>query len=54
MGALDGRDIDLFEAHLAECDDCAERLESFVEVVAVLVEVNADALIKDHVAGRIQ
>jgi hypothetical protein len=45
LGVLDDREAVRFEDHLIECPRCAYELESFVQVVDLLSDVDADAII---------
>lgn len=44
LGVLDERDAARFEEHLAECPTCALELESFLPVVDVLADIDAEAM----------
>lgn len=44
LGVLDERDAARFEEHLVDCPTCALELESFLPVVDVLADVDADAM----------
>jgi hypothetical protein len=45
LGVLDDRDAARFEDHLIDCPQCAFELESFVQVVDALADVDAEALL---------
>ena len=44
LGVLEERDAARFEEHLAECPACALELESFLPVVDVLADIDAEAM----------
>ena len=44
LGVLDERDAARFEEHLADCPTCALELESFLPVVDVLADIDAEAM----------
>ena len=44
LGVLEERDAARFEEHLAECPSCALELESFLPVVDVLADIDAEAM----------
>ncbi|BFU43076.1 zf-HC2 domain-containing protein [Krasilnikovia sp. MM14-A1004] len=52
LGVLDERDAARFEDHLIDCPTCAVELESFLPVVDVLSEVDADALVATEQSRR--
>jgi hypothetical protein len=52
LGVLDERDAARFEDHLIECPACALELETFLPVVDILADVDADALVATEQSHR--
>jgi hypothetical protein len=52
LGVLDERDAARFEDHLIECPTCALELETFLPVVDILADVDADALVATEQSHR--
>jgi hypothetical protein len=52
LGVLDDGDAARFEAHLVDCPTCAAELESMLDVVDVLAEVDADAIVAAEQSRR--
>jgi hypothetical protein len=52
LGVLDERDAARFEDHLIECSACALELETFLPVVDVLADVDADAMVATEQSRR--
>jgi hypothetical protein len=52
LGVLDERDATRFEDHLIECPACALELETFLPVVDILADVDADALVATEQSHR--
>ena len=45
LGVLDAHDTAVFEEHLASCQRCADELEALLPTVALLSDVDVDALL---------
>jgi hypothetical protein len=52
LGVLDEVDTARFEAHLVDCPACAAELESMLDVVDVLAEIDADAVVAAEQSRR--
>ena len=52
LGVLDDRDAARFEDHLIDCPACALELETFLPVVDILADVDADALVATEQSHR--
>jgi hypothetical protein len=52
LGVLDERDATRFEDHLVDCSRCAYELESFVPVVDLMSDVDADAVLAAEQSRR--
>ncbi|GAB1642318.1 zf-HC2 domain-containing protein [Krasilnikovia sp. MM14-A1259] len=52
LGVLDARDAARFEDHLIDCPTCAIELESFLPVVDIMSEIDADALVATEQSRR--
>jgi hypothetical protein len=52
LGVLDERDAARFEDHLIDCPTCALELETFLPVVDILADVDANALVATEQSHR--
>src|SRR4051812_10338670 len=52
LGVLDERDAARFEDHLIDCPACALELETFLPVVDILADVDANALVATEQSHR--